>query len=537
LLGSIHLLRNKEINGPNIFEKKYRRSKPLEKIMRKIALFLSIPFLASTCLVGQEVKITWSKEITTFGIPVLAKDKLYCISKKFNSEGEKGVYRIEVFDKNLTLIKKDLIANQWDIHDKNQVPNSSKMCSFGNTIYCYSGFTKYERWGEAKIFTLNADNKDIVAENIQSVAKQANIKNIKIIISAEKSKIAYLGLVKKAPKNFVEANHVTVTDEKGNLIWSDSIGIISEGENICLKQLITGNGDLVFLTRQEEQYFVYTYAWKTKQVKSFQVNPKENKLSTQPCIQITDQGQIEIAQFVTNNATPVIAGYEYALYNMNLQELQKNFIPLNTASIQFEDVKTDPAKGSAYDYSVENILHTSTGKTIVIIERGLHTHDEKNRRRDIVIACQQQNKLLWNSIIARNLNSYGVHEHYLCKLKGEDVYFLYNDDYRNFQTNKGSELQLMDDIGTNVGVYNVTVVKYTPAIVLAHIDQQGQLTKKEVKGPIEKKACVLYVDQGGNFSNDNWAEDQDALYFTVENLSFGTGMYGPQKPYIGKIEF
>jgi hypothetical protein len=60
--------------------------------------------------------------------------------------------------------------------------------------------------------------------------------------------------------------------------------------------------------------------------------------------------------------------------------------------------------------------------------------------------------------------------------------------------NIGSELQLLNEIGINLGVNKVIIVIMKPIMVLAHIDKQGQLTKKEIAGPGEKKTWMILIN-------------------------------------------
>jgi hypothetical protein len=511
--------------------------------MKKTIAVLSILFFVLTPILAQEPQIIWSKDLDpkllSLGkvgseIPILIKDKLYVVNKRYNSDGRNGVFSIASFDRNLNFLKQSLITNQWDIQNKHQEVEATKILGFDNGLSLYNGFTKFGGWGEAKAFTINPENKELVAENIQSVEKKQNIKALTIIISNDKSRIAYLGIVKKAPKNSIGANHVTVIDEKAAIVWNDSLGIMADEESSSVEQFITNNGDLVFLSHQDTKYFIYSYEWKTKQVKSLLINDKENKYTTKPLIQIDDRGQIEILQFAADTThAPVIAGYVYTICDIHLQELQKNYIALNTGSLQVENIKANASKKSMYNYTAKHIFHTSSGKTLILFERGVNIYDKKNARRDIIIACEKQNKLEWNSAITRNIMAGNSYENYLCKLKGEDLYFLYNDEFENLKTNTGSELRLLDEVGIDLHVNKVTIIIMNPVMVLVHIDKQGQLTKKEITGPNDKKKWMIYTSSGHNFDNDNWIEDQNTLYFVVNN-PFGGNQ---SNTHIGKIEF
>jgi hypothetical protein len=520
--------------------------------MKKSIIILSTFLFKISMLFAQDPTIVWSDEFKEwsdiYGSRLVAtQDKFYLVNKNIK-EGV-DMYNVDIYDKQLKYIKNTSINNQNPYKDKKHKDHPAFMYGINNSIYYSSIFNdKSGRISEGYSYKITDDNNVLSAENINQVGTP-ELGLMYIIQSPDKSKILYLGYKKTGPQEYIGGNNAIVIDKDGQIIWQDELSITSLLKNVDYEQIfLTNNGDIILLCSFDKKYkvikpeFYYygykysiiTYSWKTKKVVEQNLNFNEDKICTKPKVEIDNEGNIQVAQFVIDKiiSQPQPA-YQHLVYDINLKEKKKCLNYLSPQNFEFPVIKNSSLLQAQEDviflertkYEVKNILPTASGNTVLIFEKRVAPKDDKNYRCDIIVACQDnQGKLMWNTIIARNVNTSEEYRNFIPTVKGDDLYILYNDDFRNINITNGKELEVLN-------LRDGIVIIVHPMIVLAKINQKGELIKKGVEMAESKAGSFIYVAKDGSTRQNNWIDNPEGLYFASVHI-------GKSNKYrIGKIQF
>ncbi|MES2593437.1 MAG: hypothetical protein V4608_16260 [Bacteroidota bacterium] len=520
--------------------------------MKNLIIFLIIFVFKTSILFAQEPTIVWSEEFKEwsdiYGSRLVAtQDKFYLVNKNIK-EGI-DMYNVDIYDKQLKYIKNTSINNQNPYKDKKHKDHPAFIYGVNNSIYYSSIFNDQSgRVSEGYTYKIKDDNNVLSAENIKQVGTK-ELGFMYIIQSPDKSKILYLGYKKTGPQEYIAGNNAIVIDKDGTIIWQGDLSITSLFKNVDYEQIcLTNNGDIVLLCSFDKKYkiikpqsydygykyTVITYSWKTKKVVEQNLNFNDDKICTKPKVEIDNEGNIQVAQFVIDKiiSQPQPA-YQYLVYDINLKEKKKHLNYLSPENFEFPLIKNSSVLQAQEDvillertkYQAKNILTTASGNTLIIFEKRVAPKDDQNYRCDIIVACHDnQGKLIWNTIIARNVNASEEYKNFIPTVKGEDLYILYNDDFRNINITNGKELAVLN-------LLDGIIIIVRPMIVLAKINPKGELIKKGLEMAESKAGSFIYVAKNGSTRQNNWVDNPEGLYFASVHI-------GKSNKYrIGKIQF
>lgn len=401
--------------------------------------------------------------------------------KLLSSKTEK-IY-IESYSSEMKLRKSAEIELQY----KNKNLDFEDLILLGNDLYLLSSFNNQ---GKKKnyLFVQQIRKKGLRPDRNLRKIGEIDTRNkeregsFNYHISRDSSKLlmySQLPYKKKSPERF----SLRVFDNTFNEIWSKEITLPYNDEVFSAEEYRVDNKGNVYLlgvvysdrsrTRRQGkptyQYVILAYTQNGEQLEEYKISLGD-KFITDLTFRVADDGNLVCAGFYSEVGTYSIKGTYFfrlnaetkIIYKKNLKEFNFDFVTEYMSERKREKARAAEARGDKrkqaelYQYSLDDLILRSDGGALMVAEQFFVEEQQfndfnsfnrfQNVRTDflynyndiIVVNINPDGSIQWTTRIPKNQETYndgGYFSSYAMSIVRDKIYFVYNDNGRNFGPN------------------------------------------------------------------------------------------------------
>ncbi len=524
--------------------------------MKKLAIFLLPLFFittTNTVVLSQRgpVEIQWSGEYKEPRSSILTEfignDERYSYALRLGiGEGllsKEGSIFVEKYNSKMKLVKTSEIKL---IYKKKRL-FFENIQMIGGQIYLFTSFrNKKKKMNFLFVQTINKKTlkleKDIRVISSVPFRAQYNSGAFNLEFSRDSSKILVLGQLPYQAKA-QEKYQIKVLDKSLNPIWNKEIQLPYDDQRFEIEQYRIdreGNVYLLGLIQKDlmrkkrngkptYQYTLLTYSQEGEKVKEYKINLKD-KFITDLTFRIQKNGDPVCAGFYSDRNSFSIRGTYFfkinkstgKVYNQGLKEFDFEFLTelmseRNKKRAEKAEKQNDEKKQvELYRYNLDKLILRSDGGAVLVAEQ-FFIKIETSQYRDIqgywrtrtqrryyyndiiVVNINPKGEIDWASHIPKRqitLNDGGYFSSYAVAVTSKAIYFVFNDNPKNFGTDKKTN-KIHSFNGTRSVVTlaevkpNGSVTKYP----LFSNREEGILTRPKVCKQNKKNEMIIYGEK------------------------------------------
>lgn len=437
---------------------------------------------AALCAQRDDVpaRATWGEELTepagtriTKAIAV-NKEGFYMLRRKNEGALSNEQAYLEYYDTGMRLRK----SEQLDLKYKGKRRDFEDVAMIGGQLYLFTSFNNQAQKKNylfyQKVSKRLQASKDLVMISEVEAPNKAREGAFNLVISGDSSKVllySQLPYQKKDPERFA----ISVFDNQMNKLWSRDIilpysdqqfGVedyrIDEQGNVYLMGVLYVDGVRERRRgRPNYQYVILAYTQQGEDVQEYHV-ALENKFITDLAFRIANDGNLVCAGFFSEKGAYSVKGTCFfklnartkEIYNLNFKEFDFEFRTEFMRPAELRRASRAEASGDAnrapelYRFSLDELVLRSDGGAVLVAEQffvferayrywdGTLRFDYFYNYNDIIVVnIQPDGGIEWATRIPKRqetMNDGGYYSSYAMSIVRDRLYFIFNDNSRNF---------------------------------------------------------------------------------------------------------
>ena len=382
-------------------------------------------------------------------------------------------------------------------------------------------------------------------------------------LSKDKSKILIYSVLPKQKKER-ERFYLQVFDNQMNTVWGKTVNLPFNDDKFSIEEYqVDNNGNVYMLgvvyqdkTRFRRggsptyQYMVLAYRDKGEAVEEYKVNLNE-KFITDLTFRVAKNGDLVFSGFYSQLGTYSVKGTYFfrlnpttkEIYNKNLKAFDFDFLTAFLSEKQTNKAKKAAQKGKApelYQYALDDLILRSDGGAVLVAEQyyverryndnsrfgggfggvGFNRFNRFNRFNNtsfndeydyyyndvIVVNIQPNGEIEWTARVPKQqvtTNDGGYFSSYAMSIVKDKFYFVYNDNYKNFDPSKKGKFYSFT--GRNA-VITLAEINKNGAVAINPLFGETDAsitTRPKVCKQIGRNEMLIYGERGRNYRFGN----------------------------------
>ena len=455
--------------------------------IRYTALTGLLLWTAALCAQRDDVPATarWGEELTepagtriTKAISV-NKEGLYMLRRKNEGALSNEQAYIEYYDNEMRLRK----SEQMDLKYKGKRRDFEDVAMIGGQLYLFTSFNNQAQKKNylfyQKVSKRLQPSKDLVMLAEVEAQNKAKEGSFNLVISSDSSKVllySQLPYQKRDPERFA----LNVFDQQMNKVWSRDIILPYSDQQFAIEDYRIDSKGNVYLMgvlyldgvrerrrgRPNYQYIILAYTQQGEDVQEYHV-ALEDKFITDLAFRIADDGNLVCAGFFSEKGTYSVKGTCFfklnnatkEIFNLSFKEFDFQFrsefmrpgeLRRASRAEANDDTGREP---ELYRFSLDELVLRSDGGAVLVAEQyyvferayrywdGTLRFDYYYNYNDIIVVnIQPDGGIEWAARIPKRqetVNDGGYYSSYAMSIVRDRLYFIFNDNSRNF-SNDGS---------------------------------------------------------------------------------------------------
>ena len=421
----------------------------------------------------------------------MGKAGFYAVRRKPANAISTDQYYIEQYGSNLNLRR----SQKLDLKVKGKDRDFEDIVMVGRQLYLLSSFNNQAK-KKNYLFLQKINPKGLrLARDFEMIAETDARDKYKegtfdLVLSRDSSKVLIynqLPFKKSEPERFA----FRIFDSQFNELWSRNI-VLPYGDNqFSVEEYQIDNEGNVYLLgviyedrsnfrrqgRPTYKYVILAYTKDGEEVREYKIDLKD-KFITDLTFSVANDGNLVCSGFYSEKGTYSVKGTYFfrldaqtkKIYNKNLRRFDFDFLTEYMSPNKKERMKKAELEGDErrapelYNYSLDKLILRSDGGALLVAEQfyivertdnfagtGAYFYDPFYRpttTRDIyynfndiiIVNIRPNGEIEWTARIPKQqetVNDGGFYSSYAYSVVRDKIYFIYNDNARNFQSQEG----------------------------------------------------------------------------------------------------
>jgi len=528
-------------------------------MFRKLIFLLTISLIAPILLSAQEqdkrFQVKWGKETTEPSNTMLSKivswnkAGFYAVRLKANNQSsEEGPSKVflERYDPSMNLVK----SRELDLKYKKKKRQFEDLLMIGGNLYFLTSFNnmgKRINYLFAQKVNLNNLQVDRDLQLISQIPTRNKYRDgaFKSHISRDSNKVliySELPYKKNEPERFA----LNIFDNQLQELWDKDIALPYDDNQFVVEDYQIDNQGNVYLlgvlyqdaalSRRKGlpnyKYIILAYNQLGEKATKYKIDLNE-KFITDLTFRIADNGELICSGFYSDVGTYSTKGTYFfkidpkdkRVYNTNAKELDFDFRTEYVSDRKKDRIKDQESKGNLkrsaelYSYSLDHLILRNDGGALLIAEQyyveqrtedryfGYNSWNNRysieyfyNYNDIIVVNIKPDGEVEWAARIPKQQetrNDGGYFSSYAMSIVRDKIYFIYNDNARNFSPDKKpNRFYNFDGRNSIIALSTVYQNGDVETVPLFQNSDANVLTRPKVCRQIGKKEMAVYGERG-----------------------------------------
>ena len=507
--------------------------------------------LCTVSLWGQRVeapaKISWGEEMVeppgtliTKSIAV-NKQGFYMLRQKNEGALSNEQAYIEYYDSSMKLRK----SQKLELKYKGKLRDFEDVMMIGGQLYLFTSFNNQAKKKNylfyQKISKRLQASRDLVMVSEVDAQNKAKEGSFHLILSSDSSKVllySQLPYQKKDPERFA----LKVFDNEMNKLWSHDIILPYTDQQFAIEDYrIDKEGNVYIMgklyldgardsrrRRPNYQYVILAYTQQGEDVQEYHVGLKE-KFITDLAFRIGNDGNLVCAGFFSEKGAYSVKGTCFfrlnssnkEVFNLSFREFDFKFRtefmrPGELKRASRAEANDDTGRESElYRYSLDELVLRSDGGAVLVAEQ-YYVYERSYRYWDgtlrfeyyynyndiIVVNIQADGSIEWATRIPKRqetVNDGGYYSSYAMSIVRDRLYFIFNDNSRNFKNDGSNRLYNFSGRNSIVALAELHKDGQLQMYPLFHNRDADVITRPKICKQVASRRMMVYGERGRQY--------------------------------------
>jgi len=505
-------------------------------------------------------KLSWGAKQTEPSNSFISKvipagDYFYAIRRKQSSGLVAGKHKvfIEKYDSEMNMVKSEDITLKY----KNKQLEYEDMIIINNNLFLLSSFhnrAKKKNYLFSQMINMRNLSASKTLNKIGEIETRSANKDgtFGVMISRDSSKILIyneLPYKKGQPERF----SLKVYNDNFDAVWDRNINLPYNDDRFSVEEYRIDNQGNVYLlgviyqdrTRRRRQgkpnyqYTILAYTADGKEKEEYKIN-FQDKFITDLTFRVADDNNLVCSGFYSDKGTYSIKGTYFfrldptskEIYNRNLKEFDFDFLTEFMSDRKKKKAKKAKREGNTkkeaelYSYSLDDLVLRSDGGALLIAEqyfverrdnrygnytgfggfnnRNINDVDYYYNYNDIIIVnIRPDGEIEWSARIPKRqetMNDGGYYSSYAMSIVRDKIYFVFNDNGKNFQTKKRpNKVYFFNGRNSIIALAEVSRDGSVMTYPLFRNREAGTLTRPKICKQTARNKMTIYGETGRKY--------------------------------------
>ncbi len=535
------------------------------RILILLAVLLQTSFSSFAQQDAVPASINWGPELAEPNKTMITKvltsgGDLYAVRQKISAQaltGNKKIY-IEKYNSQMEQTKSEDITLKY----KGKHLDFEELISLNNNLFLLSSFHNKAK-KKNYLFTQMINMRTLESGKTLKKIGEIDTRGINkeghfgLHISRDSSKVMIFSNIpnkKGDPESFA----VNVYNDQFEEVWSRNIRLPYNDDKFTVEEYrVDDRGNVYFLGviyqdkaksrrrgQPNYQYTILAYTNNGEDYEEYKIKIND-RFITDLTFRVADQGELICSGFYSDKGTYSVKGTYFfrlnpdtqEMYNSNFKEFDFDF--LTALMSDRRKAKAEKAERSGntkkqaelYSYSLDKLILRSDGGALLVAEQYFVERQNDNNRYGynygywganpwnrgfndieyyynyndiIVVNIQPDGEIEWTARIPKRQetrNDGGYFSSYAMSIVRDKIYFIYNDNIRNFQQNnkRQNRIHYFNGRSSIIALAEISRDGSVITYPLASNREAGTLTRPKICKQIGRNTMAVYGERGRKF--------------------------------------